>query len=378
MKLHEYQAKEILSKEGIPVLKGKVAFSSQEASNVAQELGRKVVVKAQVHIGGRGKAGGIKLANTPQEAMVKASQLLGKPLKGLMVNKVLVEEAVEYKKQFYVGFTIDRSRRKNVFIFSIQGGVEVEEVARSAPEAICKVFISPLEDVKDRAVLLDKERTGLDTQRYVCLQEIIYKLYKIYKELDCELLEINPLVLTYEGRLVALDAKMVIDDNALSRHQEIITLREETESDFIEKEAYRRKISYVRLRGDIGIIGNGAGLVMATMDEVERAGGKPANFLDIGGGAKSELMKNALDIVLMDNNVKGIFINVFGGITRCDEVAEGIAEAFSEKEARLPAVIRLAGTRCEEAKPILKDTSFIFADTMEEGAKKIVHLTRNE
>lgn len=372
MKLYEYQAKEIFLREKIPVPRGKVALNPDEVEMIANQLGGKVAVKAQVYTGGRGKAGGIKLCRSPHEAKSAALQLLGTRLKGLPVNKVLVEEAFDYQKEFYLGFTVDRRLRKNVFIFTTEGGVEVEELAKQKPQAI---FTYP---VKDRDILskkIDDLDCGLDDENRANLKEIIIQLYTIHKTYDCELVEINPLVLTLDNRLVALDAKLVVDDNALFRQKDLAK-EEISDVEPIEREARRRGIAYVRLEGNIGIIGNGAGLVMATMDIVRKVGGAPANFLDIGGGAKAELMRSSLELILMDENIKGIFINIFGGITRCDEVAKGIISVFSEKDIKVPTVIRLAGTRCQQARELLKDTHLIFVEAMEEGARKIVELTK--
>lgn len=374
MKLYEYQAKKILRERGIPVPEGAVASSNDEVYAYAEKFGGNVAIKSQVHVGGRGKAGGITLARNPQEAKEKSSAMLGKELKGLLVRKVLIEETIEFSREFYVGFAVDRRKGKNTLIFTSQGGMEVEEVAAKDPHALCRFLLNPGEGIKHEDVLVIRKMMDIDEKKFSEFKNIMYALYDIYRGSDCELLEINPLVLTVDKKWIALDAKMIIDDNALFRQKELACLQEETETDTIEQEAHRRKIAYVRLEGDTGIIGNGAGLVMATMDEVKHAGGRPANFLDIGGGAKAELMKNALEIVLMDPQVKAIFINIFGGITRCDEVAKGIISAFSEKNIRLPIVVRLAGTRCEEGKQLLKDTSFIFADSMKEGAERIVSL----
>jgi succinyl-CoA synthetase beta subunit len=285
----------------------------------------------------------------------------------------LVEEAAQITREFYLGLTVDRSRQKNILIFTDEGGVEIEELALSKPSVIHKYEIQSSQDID--AILKDiKGKLNLDGSIFNNLLDISKKLSQIYFELDCQLAEINPLVLTREDKLIALDAKLIIDDNALFRHEGIASLSEVVETDAIEAKAHKKGIAYVRLQGDVGVIGNGAGLVMATMDEVARAGCAPANFLDIGGGAKAELMKNSLEIVLMDPQVKGIFINIFGGITRCDEVAGGIISAFADKKITLPIVIRLQGTRCRQAKELLEGTDFNYIDSMEEGARKIASL----
>lgn len=373
MKLYEYQAKRLFKEKGIPVLKGEIASSPQEAFAIAQELDKGVAVKAQVLVGGRGKSGGIILAKSPQEAKQASSQILGKDIKGLVVKKVLVEEATEFVREFYLGITVDRSQRRNILIFTTEGGVDIEEIALRHPEAIFRYSIAPTQSIEKILEDLKKE-AALDDEVFNSLRDIVKKLYQLYFQLDCELAEINPLVLTTDNRLVALDAKIIVDDNALFRQEKITSWREEVETDDIEREAHRRKIAYVRLNGDIGIIGNGAGLVMATMDEIKYAGGSPANFLDIGGGAKRELVENALEIILMDSQIKGIFMNIFGGITRCDEVAQAIISVFSQREAIPPVVIRLHGTRSKEAKSLLRSTKFSYVESMEEGAKRIVEL----
>jgi succinyl-CoA synthetase beta subunit len=300
-----------------------------------------------------------------------AKNLLGKPLKGLIIHKLLIEELKPFLKEHYLSIIVDRAKRQNVIMFSPEGGVDIEELAASRPEAIGKYYIHPERPLTSADV--EGFLKQWDMPRKDLLIEIILKLEQAYRENDAELAEINPLV--WRGDVYhVIDAKMTIDDNALYRHPELLQFQEESETDDIEKEAHRRKIAYVRLGGNVGIIGNGAGLVMGTMDEVGRAGGKPANFLDIGGGAKAEMMKNSLEVVLMDPNVKGIFINIFGGITRCDEVAKGIIEVTSQQKLTLPIVIRLTGTRAEEGRALLSKSKLVSAESMEEGARKIVEL----
>ena len=358
----------------MPVLSGQVADSPEKVLEVARKVGKPVVVKAQVHVGGRGKAGGIQLAATPEQARDVASRLLGKPLKGLIVEKVLVEEQSKIEREFYLGIAVDRQHKKNVLLFSTEGGVEIEELAVTNPDAIGKLYLDPVRFLSDADI--DAFLKNRNVPDPAGLKKIIFELEKIYRGMDAELAEINPLAWTAEQTYKVLDAKINIDDNALFRQPAMAALMEESETYDIEKEAHRRKIAYVRLGGEVGIIGNGAGLVMGTMDEVGRAGGTPANFLDVGGGAKAELVRNSLELLLMDPNVKGIFINIFGGITRCDEVARGIIEASAKVQIRIPMVIRLEGTRVQEGQALIGKTSLIPASSMQEGAGKIVELIR--
>lgn len=382
MKIHEYQAKEVLSRYGVSVPRGRVASTPEEAREVAQTLGERVVVKAQVHAGGRGKAGGIRLADTPEQAEQHARALIGSRLvtpqapQGVPVYKVLVEEAISIAQEYYLGITLDRAKQRDVVMVSAMGGMDIEQVAEEHPEAIVKVWVDPWQGLmpyQARQALYD---TGIAREAVPTATKFLLALYKAYVGSDASLAEINPFVLTTDGQCLAADAKLNIDDNALFRHPEFGEYKEESEEDPIEAEAHRRGIQYVRLGGDIGIIGNGAGLVMGTLDEVSRAGGKPANFLDIGGGAKADLVRNALEIVLMDPNVKGVLFNVFGGITRGDEVAKGILESIRSLQVKVPIVIRLAGTRAQEGLALLQGTEIIPAVTMQEAARKIVEVTR--
>lgn len=382
MKIHEYQAKEVLSRYGVSVPRGHVAETAEEARRIAQSLGGRVVVKAQVHAGGRGKAGGIRLADTPAQAEEHARALIGSRLvtaqvpQGVPVQKVLIEEALSIAQEYYLGITLDRSRQRDVVMVSAMGGVDIEQVAEEHPDAISKVWVDPWQGLmpyQARQALYD---AGIARDIVPTATKFLLALYRAYVASDASLAEINPFVLTADGQCLAADAKMNIDDNALFRHPEFNAYREESVEDPIEAEAHRRGIQYVRLGGDIGIIGNGAGLVMSTLDEVSRAGGKPANFLDIGGGAKADLVRNALELVLMDPNVKGVLFNVFGGITRGDEVAKGILEGIRALEVKVPLVIRLAGTRAEEGLALLEGTGLIPAVTMQEAARKIVEVTR--
>jgi succinyl-CoA synthetase beta subunit len=382
MKLHEYQAKQILHDIGLPVPQGEVVTSAEGARAIAERLGKRVVVKAQVLMGGRGKAGGIKLANTPEEAEQVARDILGKRLvspqnpQGMVAEKVLVEEAVNIAREFYIGITIDRTAQRNVLMVSQYGGMDIEEVAATHPDAIATVEIDPflgLTDYKAREALYG---AGFDSGLMRQLTPILHGLYRAYIACDANLAEINPCVLTAEGQIVVADAKITLDENALFRQKRLAAFREESAEDPIEAEAQRRGVAYVRLGGDIGIIGNGAGLVMCTVDEVARAGGRPANFLDIGGGAKADQVRNAVEIVLMDPNVKGLLFNIFGGITRGDEVARGILEALQTMEIHIPIVVRLAGTHAEEGLAMLQGTPLIPAETMQEAARRIVQLVQ--
>ena len=374
MKIHEYQAKQLMAKYGIPVPPGEVASTADEAAEAARRIGGRVVIKAQVHVGGRGKAGGIRLAETPEEARTVASEILGRPLKGLRVDRVLVESALDIDKELYLGIVLDRAARRHAVMVSAVGGVDIEEVARETPEKIAKTWIDPtlgLTNYQVRNLLID---AGFERALWADVSKVLFALYECYTSSDAVLAEINPLVVTKQGSVVAADAKVNIDDNALFRQPELAALREAAEENPLEIEAFKRGLQYVHLGGNIGIIGNGAGLVMATIDEVKREGGSPANFLDIGGGAKADLVANALELVLMDPQVKGVLFNVFGGITRCDEVANGILEAVRRVKVDVPIVVRLTGTNEAEGRAILVNTPLIPAETMQEAARKIVEL----
>lgn len=374
MKIHEYQAKQLMAKYGIPVPPGEVASTADEAAEAARRIGGRVVIKAQVHVGGRGKAGGIRLAETPEEARTVASEILGRPLKGLRVDRVLVESALDIEKELYLGIVLDRAARRHAVMVSAVGGVDIEEVARETPEKIAKTWIDPtlgLTNYQVRNLLID---AGFERALWADVSKVLFALYECYTSSDAVLAEINPLVVTKQGSVVAADAKVNIDDNALFRQPELAALREAAEENPLEIEAFKRGLQYVHLGGNIGIIGNGAGLVMATIDEVKREGGSPANFLDIGGGAKADLVANALELVLMDPQVKGVLFNVFGGITRCDEVANGILEAVRRVKVDVPIVVRLTGTNEAEGRAILANTPLIPAETMQEAARKIVEL----
>jgi succinyl-CoA synthetase beta subunit len=376
LKIHEYQAKDIFAKYGIPVPAGRVAFTPDEAASIAAELGGKAVVKAQVHVGGRGKAGGVKLAATPEDARDKASQIIGMDIKGLTVQKVLVSQAVDIGQEYYLGLTMDRDARKLVLILSASGGVDIEEVAAKTPELIAKVYIDPLIGLQEFQLKQAIFRSGVDVSKAKEIKDIIRKLFTCYLAIDASLAEINPLVVTKGGEVIALDAKINIDDNALYRQPELEKLLEVgADMDAIEAEAYHKGIAYVHLSGgNIGVMGNGAGLVMTTMDVISRAGGKPNNFLDIGGAATTEVVEDELMLILKDPLVEGIFLNVFGGIVRCDMVAEGILNAYAKLPRKVPIVLRMTGTNEDKARKLLEGTPLIYEQNTEAGAKKIVEL----
>jgi len=376
LNLIESQAKAIFAEAGLPVPRGRLAATPEEAREAAAALGGRVVVKAQVPIGGRGKAGGIQLADDPQSAYEKAQRILGMDLRGFKVEQVLVEEAAPIRQEFYLSIVADRDRQANVVIFCAEGGVDIEEVAARTPEKVIKHWIDAAVGLRGYHVRDLAFRAGVHSDIVKQLVPIAQALYRIVREKDALLAEINPLALLEDGRLVALDGKMQIDDNALFRQPALAELKRAAGEHPLEKEAARRGLAYVKLDGHVGVIGNGAGLVMATLDMIQRSGGKAANFLDIGGGAKAEVVRNALELVLMDPNVKSVLINVFGGITRGDEVARGLLEAINSLEIRVPIVVRLAGTNAEEGLALLQGTPLTPADTFEEAARKAVEAAR--
>ena len=371
MKFLEYQVKERLKAAGIPVPDGRLARTPDEAVMAAGALGA-IAVKGQVPVGGRGKAGGIKLARTPMEAKRAAAEILGMTIKGYRVREVWCETAQEITRELYLGLTLDRDARKPVLILSAQGGMEIEEVAESHPEAIAKLHPDPWRgplpfEIRD---LVFRAGLGpLQTQ----LAPLVSKLYALGRTYDALTIEINPLALTRDGGLVAADGKLEIDENAMFRHKDLHGA-DESDDDPLEAEARRRRLTYVRLDGWIGVIGNGAGLVMNTLDLVQRQGGKAANFLDVGGGAKAEVVRNALELIAGDPNVKGILINIFGGITRGDEVAHGVIDAFRELNLTLPLVVRLTGTREEEGRRLLQEAGITPESTATAAARKVVEL----
>ncbi|MFQ6013929.1 MAG: ADP-forming succinate--CoA ligase subunit beta [Anaerolineae bacterium] len=375
MNLYEYQAKKIFTSYGIAVPPGEVATTPGEARAIARRLGGRVAIKAQVLVGGRGKAGGIKLASGPQEAEEKAAQILGMDIKGLTVKKVLVEPAVNIAQELYLGAVLDREARRVTVMASPEGGVDIEEVARTTPDRIFKASIDPFLGLRDYQARQLAHDVGLEGSLVRDFTGIARHLYRCFVGSDASLAEINPLVVSDEGRLLALDAKMVLDDNSLFRHPDLAELRDVDGEDAYEWEAREHGLSYVKLDGEIGCMVNGAGLAMATMDLTKLYGGAPANFLDIGGGARADRVAAALRIILSDPNVKVVLFNIFGGITRCDEVARGILTALAEIETEVPMVARLVGTNEEEGRRLLAEAQMITATTLEEAAQKAVELS---
>lgn len=380
MKLYEHEAKTIFKKYEIPTPRGELTTSSTLVKEIAEKLGVPVAIKAQILVSGRGKAGGILFANSPEEAEFAAKKLLGAEVKGVKVKEVLVEEKIVAKKELYFGITIDRAKCCYVAIASSEGGIDIEEVAVTMPERIIKVFIDPMYGFRSYHAYQIAGKLGYVGSQIRDLATIFLKLYKIAMDYDAELIEINPLIETVEGKFVAADSRLLIDDNTLYRHPEYqkrLVSEGETELSAQEVEAQKTGLAYVKLDGTIGIIGNGAGLVMATLDAVQFYGGKPANFLDVGGGASADMMASALNIVLSDQKVEVVFINILGGITRCDEVAKGILEAKKRIGFTKPIVIRLVGTNEEEGRRILTEAGIHFLDSMEEAAMKAVEVAKS-
>ena len=381
MKIHKYQAKEVLKRYGVEVPRGRVAFTASEAKAIAEELGGKVVIKAQIHAGGRGKAGGVKLAKSPQEAEKIASEILGKTLithqtgpEGKKVRKILVEEAMEIEREFYAGIVLDRSVSKFVFMASTEGGVEIEKVAEETPEKILKEYIDPalgLQPYQTRKIAFG---LGLTGSQFKNSFRFISGLYKAVSIVDASLAEINPLVVTKDGRVLALDAKIDFDDNALYRHPDLAEMRDIYEEESLEVEARKYDLNYIKLDGEVACMVNGAGLAMATMDIIKLAGSSPANFLDVGGGASAETVENGYKILLADSNVKAVLINIFGGIVRCDRVAKGVIQASRNVEINVPVVVRLQGTNAKKAEDILNQSEFEFivANDFKDAAEKVV------
>ncbi len=381
MKLFEYEAKTILTKCDIPVPRGLLATSPTQAKEVASKLHAPYVAKAQVLVAGRGKAGGIQFANTVEEIEDVTAKILNMEIKGLKVNSVWIEEKIQVKKELYFGITTDRSHRCYVAIASTAGGVDIEEVALNTPEKLIKIFIDPILGFRSYHARQVASQMGYSGKLMLKLATIFEKLYNAALEYDAELIEMNPIVETIDGRFVAADARLIIDDNALYRHSQYkARLFSSEKSELTSKEIRAQKVglAYVQLDGDIGIIGNGAGLVMATLDIVQLYGGKPANFLDVGGGASEEQIGAALDILLTDPQASVVFINILGGITRCDNVARGILEAKKKVDFTKPIVIRLVGTNEEEGRRILTEAGIHVLDSMEEAAKEAVNMSMRE
>ena len=384
MKIHEYQAKAILARHGVLVPRGEVAFSAHESGEIARRLGsRIVVVKAQIHAGGRGKAGGVKVVKGPDEAERVAADLLGRTLvtyqsgpAGQVVGRLLIEEGLAIDRELYLSLLVDRGTRRPVLMVSAEGGVDIEEVAAKTPEKIHKEFVDPAIGLQPYQARKLAFAVGLTEGQIGKATKLMLALYKAFIATDASLLEINPLIVTQSGELLALDAKMNFDDNALYRHPDIRDLRDLSEEDPLEVEASKFSLNYIRLEGNIGCMVNGAGLAMATMDIIKLAGGMPANFLDVGGGANAEQIRNAFKILMSDRNVKAVLINIFGGILRCDVLAAGVIAAVRELGVPVPIVIRMKGTNVEEGKRMLAESglNFTTADAMNEAADKVVAL----
>ena len=384
MKIHEYQAKSVLSRFGVPVPRGEVAFTATEAGDIARRLGGDLaVVKAQIHAGGRGKGGGVKVARSPSQAEELAKQIIGMTLvthqtgpDGRKVGRVLIEEGLQIERELYLSIVIDRTSASPVVIASAAGGMDIEEVAASNPEKILKEQIEPGTGVVPFQARKLAFGMGLPGPVAVKFVKVLESIYRAFVETDASMIEINPLILTKGGDLLALDAKVTFDDNALYRHPDLRDLRDLSEEDPLEVEASKYSLNYIRLDGNIGCMVNGAGLAMATMDIIKLAGGEPANFLDVGGGANAEQIKNAFRILMADKNVKAVLINIFGGILRCDVLAQGVIEAVTELGVPVPIVVRMEGTNVEEGKRMLHESGLKFttADSMGEAAKKVVAL----
>ena len=384
LKIHEYQAKSILARFGVPVPRGEVTSNSLDAAAIAQRLGGSVVVvKAQIHAGGRGKGGGVKLAKSPDEAERLAKQMIGMTLithqtgrEGRIVGRVLIEEGLQIERELYLSMLLDRAAGRPVIIASAAGGMDIEEVAATHPEKILREHVDPATGVIPFQARKLAFAMGLESGPAGKMVKVLDAIYKAFIETDASMIEINPLILTKSGDLLALDAKVTLDDNALYRHPDLRELRDLSEEDPLEVEASKFSLNYIRLDGNIGCMVNGAGLAMATMDIIKLAGGEPANFLDVGGGANAEQIKNAFRILMADKNVKAVFINIFGGILRCDVLAAGVIAAVKELGVPVPIVIRMEGTNVEQGKRMLKDSglNFTTADSMSEGANAVVAL----
>lgn len=383
MKIHEYQAKSILNQYGVRIPRGEVAETAEKAYEIAKDIGPKVVVKAQIHAGGRGKGGGVKLANTPEEAQERAREIIGMNLvthqtgpEGKLVKTILVEEALDIAKELYIGIVIDRAKEAPVVMASSEGGMEIEKVAAETPELIFKEYINPATGFLPFQARKLAFQLGLEGNTFKQAVKFLLTLYKAFESTDASLAEINPLLITAQGDVLALDAKMNFDDNALVRHPNIKGMRDLDEEEPLEVEASEFDLNYIKLDGNVGCMVNGAGLAMATMDIIMYSGGMPANFLDVGGGVSEEAVKNAFKILISDKDVKAALINIFGGIVRCDLVANGIVKAARELELNIPMVVRLEGTNVELGKKILEDSGLAFfsASSMKEAAEKVVPL----
>ena len=384
MKIHEYQAKAILARYGVTTPRGEVAFTKEEAREAAQRLkSNVVVVKAQIHAGGRGKAGGVKLAHSPEEAAEIASQMLGMNLvtiqtgpSGRIVKRLLIEEGLDIKRELYLSLLVDRGTGRVIFMGSAAGGMEIEEVAKDHPESILQEVINPVVGLQPYQARKIAFGLGLPGETAALAVPFLQSLYAAFIDTDAAMLEINPVIVTGDGRLVALDAKMTFDDNGLFRHKELRALRDLDEEDPLEVEASKYGLNYIKLDGSVACMVNGAGLAMATMDIIKYAGGSPANFLDVGGGASADQVKNAFGILMSDSGVRAVFINIFGGILRCDVLATGVVAAAKDLQLTVPVVVRMEGTNVELGQKILRDSklNFTIADGMKDGATKVVQL----
>ena len=380
MDLYEYQGKELFRRFGIPVSEGRLATTPEEARSAAEEIGGQVVVKAQVLTGGRGKAGGVKLADDPQDAEEKAREILGLDINGHVVRKVWVESASEIAKEYYLSVTFDRGQKQPLFMLTTQGGVEIEQVAEETPEALARLHVDPLEGYQPWQARRLIYGAGIDDpNEQKQLLSIVEKLYRCFVETDAMLVEINPLIVTPEGEVKALDSKFTVDDNALYKHPDVAEMRDVEAADPLETFAREKGVTYVKLDGDVGILGNGAGLAMSTVDVVAHVGGRPANFCDLGGGGDAEGVVDALEVITRDPQVRSIFFNIFGGITRCDEVARGILTALDRMGISQPIVVRLDGTNAEEGRRILAEANRpnVYPEaTMLDGARRAEELAK--
>jgi succinyl-CoA synthetase beta subunit len=378
--LYEYQGKQLFKLYGIPVSDGRFVTSPEEARAAAEEIGGEVVVKAQVLTGGRGKAGGIKLAATPDEAEAHAQEILGLDIRGHVVSKLWIESASDIAKEYYLSITFDRGAKKPLLMFTTQGGVDIEEVAEQSPDALVRLHVDPLEGFQPYQARRLVYGAGVeDPSEQKQIASIVGKLYDAFVGTDAMLCEINPLIVTPDGEVKALDSKFTVDDNALYKHPEVAEMRDVAAADPLEALAREKDVTYVKLDGEVGILGNGAGLVMSTLDVIALAGGRPANFCDLGGGGDAEGVVDALEVIIRDEQVKSIFFNIFGGITRCDEVARGILAALERLTIEHPIVVRLDGTNAEEGRKILAEAGIanIFPEaTMLDGARRAVELAR--
>lgn len=376
MKIHEYQAKEIFKRYGIPIQPGEVATTAEEAKGIAEKIGKPVMIKAQVLVGGRGKAGGIKCAENPDKAFEFAKDILGMEIKGILVKKVLVTEAAEIASEAYIGVIVDRRSKKPVIMVSAAGGIDIEEVAKETPGKIFKLEVDPLLGLHPFQARQLGAKIYSDFKISSKTADVVMKLYKVFWENDCSLAEINPFITTPSGEVWALDAKINIDDSGLDRHPELEKLRDLDSEEKSEIEAREKGLSFVKLNGKVGCIVNGAGLAMATMDLVKHFGAEPANFLDIGGSSSPEKVLNAMRIILRDKNVKAILFNIFGGITRCDDVANGIVAAVKELKPLVPIVVRLTGTNEDKARKILQEINLTATSSMVDVVKKAIEVSK--